>query len=99
MEKSLMSSNRDKKPLCRGLKGLSHPLYVDIYFVGRSRDIKMIRKLVGLAHTKSIEPLLHKKMIVEDEQTSECDTHNQWLKFQVCLLNESDRTALSQVTY
>ena len=73
-------------------------------FVGQSQYIKKLQKLIALAPTKSIEPPPPKKVKaeslvivedeVEDEQTSTSGTNPQWLKFQGCLLMETDREAI-----
>lgn len=71
-------------------------------FVGQSQDIKKVQKLIVLVPVKSITTPPSKRVkvevpwpvIVEDEQTSseiEGSTDPQWLKFQGCLLTESDR--------
>ena len=57
-------------------------------FVGPSMEMKKVRKLVGLAPAKSIEPPQAKKRkcaLVKDEEhtsVSDGDTDPQWLKLQ-----------------
>ena len=73
-------------------------------FVGQSHYIQKFQKLIGLAPVKSIEPPPPKKgkaeevVIVEDErgdkQTSTSGTNLQQLKFQGCLLTETDRETI-----
>ncbi len=66
-------------------------------FVGQSKDIKKVKKLVELAPAKSIEPPVAKKarvehLVVEDDQAGESNGDEMtWLKFHGSLLTESDR--------
>ena len=65
----------------------------------QSQEIMKVRRLISLAPTKSIEPPPPKKTklekpIVLDEKSNNSDTDPQWLKFQGCLLTESDRVVV-----
>ena len=67
-------------------------------FIGPSQEIGKVRKLLDLVKTTSIQPPPSKKKKLEDaeqdEERSDSDADLHWLRFQGCLLTNSDREAI-----
>ena len=71
-----------------------------LMFMGKSQDIRKVKKLAALAPSASIEPCLKKPKIENDvddtDSTQEGDSEDQhWLQYKDCLLTQQDRTAIT----